>query len=453
MFRKDFKWGLSAAAYPVEGASMEDGKGKSIWDVFCERPGAIARGEKADVSCDHYHHWEEDIDLMAKIGANAFRTSLSWPRILPEGKGQVNQKGLDFYDRLIDRCLEKGIEPYLTLYHWDLPQALAEKGGWMNRDCTDWFAEYAELVGRHFSDRVTQFMPLNEPTCALVLGYSIGVHAPGLKLGTSECAKVGLHMLLAHGKAVSALRGVSSRPLSIGIATVANIRTPMTSSPEDIEAAKQATFSPDKGFENAAWWLDPIHLGNFDQQKRPGYEGFFEGMRPGDAELISQPIEYLAVNTYNSYPAMAVSAGAGTGGSWCPGAFPPGYPKTSMGWPVTPEVLYYGPKFFAERYHLPVLISENGVALQDWVSLDGKVHDPNRTDYIRRYLRELWKAADEVDILGYFYYSLLDNFEWSDGFDKRFGLVYVDYESKKRTLKDSAEDFAEIIRQNGENLF
>ena len=453
MFKKDFVWGVATASVQIEGGAKSDGKGPSIWDTFCDRGGVIEGNETPAVSCDHYHRWAEDVEIMAELGIRAYRMSVSWPRLFPEGTGKINRAGVDFYNRLFDRCLEKGIEPYVTLYHWDLPQKLSEKGGWLNRDCADWFAEYSAKAAELFSDRVKQFIPLNEPTCALVLGYAIGVHAPGYRLSRKEANAAAHHMLLAQGKSVQALRAGAKSKLCIGTATVANVRTPSDGTKESLEAARAATFAPEKWAENAAWWLDPILLDDYVQQKLPGYEDYFENVREGDLAIISSPIDYIGLNMYNSFPVSARAVGSGTGGIYCNEAFKPGDPKTSMGWPVTPEVMYYGPKFYSERYKgVPIYITENGVALNEWICSDGKVHDPMRADYLKRYLRALADIADEADVRGYFYWSLLDNFEWSNGYDKRFGLVYVDYGDCTRTIKDSAWYYKEIIASDGEIL-
>lgn len=452
MFKKNFIWGVSTAAPQIEGGAFEDGRGPSIWDTLALQKGKIARGDTPTVACDHYHHVDEDIELMAKIGVKAYRMSISWSRIFPEGTVKVNQKGVDFYHRIFDKCLSLGITPYATLYHWDLPQALHEKGGWMNRDIVNWFGEYASLIGKEYSDKITNFIPFNEQTCALVLGYYAGCHAPAFTLSKEECNRISHYMLLAQGTGNLALRANSKQPLSIGTAIVANVRTPMSNSLEDLEAARQATFDPNKWAENGAWWLDPLFLGDYIQQKTAGNESYFDAVKDGDLKIIASPFDYIGLNIYNSFPARATLSGIGNAGSFSVDAFPSGFPKTCLGWPLTPEALYYGVKFYAERYKQPIVITENGAAFDDWVCLDGKVHDPQRADFIARYLKELKKAAKEFDVDGYFYWTWQDNFEWNNGLDKRFGMVYVDFQTQRRTLKDSAYFYGDIIKNNGNNL-
>ncbi len=446
LFPEGFVWGAAAAAYQIEGAATADGRGPSVWDAFCRRPGAVWNGQSGDTACDHYHHYREDVALMAEIGLQAYRLSVSWPRVLPAGDGAVNPRGLDFYDRLVDTLLAAGITPYITLFHWDFPYELYYRGGWLNRDSADWFAHYAGLVVARLGDRVAHWITLNEPQVFVMCGHRNGDHAPGLKLPMPELLRVGHHALLAHGKAVQAVRAHSPRPCQIGYAPCGVIRTPETESAADIDAARQATFStPKDELWNSAWWMDPVYLGHYPEEGLRHYDALLPAGYQDDMATIHQPLDFQGFNTYSASRVRA----DGQGG-WQDAEMPVGYPSTAFRWWVTPDALYWAPKFFHERYVKPVYVTENGLSNIDWVSLDGKVHDPQRIDFLTRYLRALGRAAAEgVDIHGYFQWSILDNFEWAEGYKERFGLVYVDYPTQRRIRKDSAYWYGEVIRTNG----
>ncbi len=452
-FDKNFVWGAATAAYQVEGAAKEDGKGESIWDVFSKEPGKTFEGHHGDVACDQYHRYEEDIQIMKKLGIQAYRFSVSWPRIFPEGTGEVNPKGLDYYDRLVDALLENGITPYMTLYHWDLPYALQLQGGWMNPSSPEWFYEYAKVIGTHFSDRVKHFFTINEPQCVIDLGYGVGIHAPGLKVGHREYFQLWHNVLKTHGRAVQALRETAKQKVEIGIAPCGGIYYPATEKPEDIEAARKANFmTASDNVQELSWNIgfccDPIYFGQYPEHVLQKFGKWFPKFTDQDMELISQPTDFHGQNIYNG-----VKVRSDEQGNPVRVARPAGYGKTAVNWPVTPECLYWGPKFLYERYKKPFYITENGMACHDVVSLDGKVHDPNRIDFIHRYLREYRRAAENgVDVRGYFQWSLLDNYEWHSGYAERFGIVYVDYETQERIIKDSGYDYADIIRTRGDNL-
>ncbi|MDO4648600.1 MAG: GH1 family beta-glucosidase [Eubacteriales bacterium] len=452
-FDKNFVWGAATAAYQVEGAAKEDGKGESIWDVFSKEPGKTFEGHHGDVACDQYHRYEEDIQIMKKLGIQAYRFSVSWPRIFPEGTGEVNPKGLEYYDRLVDALLENGITPYMTLYHWDLPYALQLQGGWMNPSSPKWFYEYAKVIGTHFSDRVKHFFTINEPQCVIDLGYGVGIHAPGLKVGHREYFRLWHNVLKAHGRAVQALRETAKQKVEIGIAPCGGIYYPESEKPEDIEAARKANFmTASDNVQELSWNIgfccDPIYFGQYPEDVLQKFGKWFPKFTDQDMELISQPTDFHGQNIYNG-----VKVRADEQGNPVRVARPAGYGKTAVNWPVTPECLYWGPKFLYERYKKPFYITENGMACHDVVSLDGKVHDPNRIDFVHRYLREYRRAAENgVDARGYFQWSLLDNYEWNSGYAERFGIVYVDYETQERIIKDSGYDYAEIIRTGGKNL-
>jgi beta-glucosidase len=463
-FPKNFVWGAAAASYQIEGAACEDGKGDSVWDTFCRRKDAVWLGQSGEVACDHYHLWREDVALMKKMGLKAYRMSVSWPRVLPQGTGRVNAKGLEFYDQLVDGLLAAGVEPWITLFHWDYPQALFDRGGWLNRESADWFAEYTTVLVKKLSDRVTKWITLNEPQCFIDFGHRDGIHAPGLKLSRGEVLRACHHMLLAHGKSVQAIRAGSKKPTQVGWAAVARPKIPFTNSAADIEASRVGTFSISEqditlaagstfslnGAEalNNPWYMDPVYLGRYPEQGLKIYGADVPEIRAGDMETISQPLDFQGLNTYRG-----IFTRAGADGRPESVPYPVGFPLTHIYSPVTPTCLYWMAKFAYERYKLPIIVTESGMANTDWVSLDGKVHDPQRIDYVRRHLLELERAGDEgVALGGYFLWSLMDNFEWAFGYKERFGLVYVDYETQKRTMKDSALWYAKVMATKGEHL-
>jgi beta-glucosidase len=448
-FSKDFTWGAAAASYQIEGAAYTDGKGLSVWDTFCRQPGKIDFSDTGDVACDHYHRYAEDVDLMAEIGLQAYRLSLSWPRILPNGTGKVNATGIDFYDKLIDALLAKNITPWVTLFHWDYPHELFCRGGWLNRDSADWFAEYTAVVVDKLSDRVKHWMPQNEPQCYLGLGHLTGEHAPGLQLGFPDYLTAIHHSHLAHGKAVQVIRSQAKLSPEVGCAIVGFTKMPASNAPADVETARQAMFATDnRHYTNVSWFADPLILGKYPEA---GIEFFGKDMpkiQPGDMATIAQPLDFFGVNIYEGCFVKAGMDGERID-------LPPveAAPVTGMDWQITPSSLYWGPKFLYERYKLPIVITENGMANTDFIQLNGKVHDPQRIDFLTRYLRELKRAAaDGVPIDAYFLWSIMDNFEWSFGYKRRFGLTYIDHLTKDRVLKDSAFWYREIIKNNGKEL-
>lgn len=450
-FKDEFVWGAATSSYQIEGAAAEDGKGKNIWDVYVKEPGKIYQGHTGEVACDHYHRYKEDVKIMKQMGLKGYRFSINWARVLPEGTGKINEKGIEFYNKLIDELLEAGIEPYVTLYHWELPYALYQKGGWMNRDIAEWFGEYAGLVSERFSDRVKNFFTLNEPQCFVGLGFLTGEHAPGLHAPLRDTFLMAHNALRAHGRAVQMLRKNAKQPIKIGYAPTAGMTYPATDRPEDIEAAREALFSmPDlqNWTWNVAWWSDPVILGKYPDEGMKLYEPYLPEITEEDMRLISEPIDIYGQNIYNGRCIRMGKEGKPEEVKRYDG-----FPRTANNWPVTPESLYWGPKFLYERYKKPIYITENGLSCHDVVSLDGKVHDFARIDFLERYLSELKRAAEDgVDIGGYFQWSLLDNFEWNYGYMERFGLVYVDYRNQKRIWKDSAYWYRDLIRRNGESL-
>ncbi len=447
-FPKQFLWGTASAAYQVEGAYLEDGRGLSIWDAYTQAPGHVAHGENGNVACDHYHRFREDVKMMHDMGIHNYRLSISWSRVIPDGTGKINKKGLQFYSDLVDELLANGIEPLVTLFHWDYPLALHHKGGWLNRESTDWFAEYAKVVVEALSDRVQYWMTINEPQVFIGNGYDNGRFAPFLKLPRNEVAQMCHHVLLAHGKAVEVIRKYAKKTPSIGFAFVTPAYSPRSNSAEDIETARSRTFSvnPEDIAFSAAWWADPIFFGKYPEDAYEKLGCDMPTVLPGDMEIISTPVDFYGVNIYESKAAYNPDGYSENAYLGCP--------RTQIEWPITPEALYWGPKFLYERYGKPIIITENGMAAHDWVHLDGKVHDPNRIDYMKRYLRELLHAIqDGVPVIGYMYWSIMDNFEWADGYDKRFGLVYVNYQTQERTVKDSGYFYQKVIETNGEAIF
>lgn len=456
-FRKDFVWGAATAAYQIEGAAYEDGRGESVWDVHChdtrknpEGKQNILDGETGDVSCDFYHHYKEDIQRMKNMGLKAFRFSISWSRVLPDGTGRVNEKGLQFYSDLVDALLEAEIEPWVTLFHWDFPQQLQIRGGWQNPESPEWFAEYTKVIVDRLSDRVSHWMTLNEPQCHLIIGHVQGNCAPKLRLTEPEYLLAIHNHLKAHGRAVQVIRKYAKKKPEIGVAFCFGSSVPVSDQPEDVKAARIATLREDtKDLWAVSWWLDPVILGHYPEKGMEAYgENCPEELRnPEDLKLISEPLDFLGINVYQS--GRVESDGQG---GYREAKNPCGAPVTAMKWQVTPESLYYVPKS-AGKYKLPIVITENGLSCPDWVFLDGKVHDPMRIDFMHRYLSCLKKAAEEgTDIRGYFAWSAIDNMEWNNGYTERFGLIYVDYTTQKRILKDSAYWYREVIGSNGENL-
>ena len=452
MFRDDFVWGVASSAYQVEGTDPVNVRGKCIWDTFSEVNPANTNGGNGLVACDHMHRYKEDFAMMRELGIKAYRFSVNWCRIIPEGVGEVSEAGVAFYRDLIQSMIDNGITPYLTLYHWDLPQALEDKGGWVNPEIVDAFGNYARVVAERFSDLVENFFTINEPQCVIGLGYVVGVHAPGKKLGYKETTLASVNLLKAHGKAVLALRQHSVRPVKIGYAPTCTVPVPATDSPEDIEAARKKYFSITKDTWDwawtVAWFSDPVLLGKFPEDSLKLFEGEMPEVSEEDLKLIHQPIDFLGQNIYNGYYIKA-----GENGEPVDVEKYPGYQETAVHWPIMEECLYWGAKFAYERYHLPLIITENGMACHDVISLDGKVHDPNRIDFLDRYISALQQANDDgVDVRGYFLWSVMDNFEWGEGYHGRFGIIYTDFVTLKRIPKDSAYWYKEITESNGAKL-
>jgi beta-glucosidase len=432
-FPPEFVWGVATSAYQIEGAAHEDGRGDSIWDEFCRRPGAIKDGSNGDRACDHYHRVDEDVDLMAGLGVRAYRFSIAWPRVQPHGEGAWSEKGFAFYDHLVDRLLARGIAPYLTLYHWDLPQALQEKGGWMSRDTTLRFAEYASEVARRLGDRAASIATHNEPWVVAILGHEAGIFAPGIR-SQKAAMQVAHHLLLSHGVALDALRSQGCRA-PLGIVLNQSPIHAASDSPEDVAKARL-----DDGL-TIRWYMDALLLGRYPDDVLSFLGEDAPLVLEGDMDAIRRPLDFLGINYYTRNV-------SGTGAPQEP--VQSGREVTDMGWEVFPAGLSELLGRLHEDYRLPPLyITENGAAYRDQL-IDGRVADVDRIRFLQSHIAAMADAREAgVDVRGYFVWSLLDNFEWADGYSKRFGLVYVDYETQRRTLKDSAIWYRELC---GERL-
>ncbi|MCM8748747.1 GH1 family beta-glucosidase [Thermomicrobiaceae bacterium CFH 74404] len=444
-FPDGFLWGTATAAYQIEGAVDEDGRGPSIWDTFSHTPGKTFEGHTGDVACDHYHRWPEDVHLMQQLGAPAYRFSIAWPRILPQGTGQVNQRGLDFYDRLVDALLQAEITPFVTLYHWDLPQALQDRGGWAARETAEAFAAYADVVARRLGDRVKHWITHNEPWVVAFVGHFLGVHAPGIQ-DARIAIQVSHHLLLSHGHAVPAIRAASP-DAQVGITLNLSPVRPATEAEEDRLAAQRYD-----GFLNR-WFLDPLFGRGYPQDMLATYGELAPTAQTGDLDAIAVPIDFLGVNYYT--PAF-VRYDASVLNPLKAILVPPeelqaaGYELTEMGWAIVPDGLYEL-LIRLQRDFAPstIYITENGAAFADQLE-DGAVRDPKRIAFLHDHFAAAHRALqDGVPLRGYFVWSLMDNFEWAHGYSKRFGLIYIDYETLERIPKESYAWYSEVIRANG----
>ena len=439
-FPADFVWGAASSAYQIEGFSTADGGGRSIWDTFCHTPGKILYDDHGDIACDSYHRFAEDIALLKELGAKAYRFSTSWARIEPHADEKWNEAGLAYYDKVVDLCLESGITPYMTLYHWELPQAYEDRGGWRVRETAEAFARFAGMMAAHFKGRVKHYFTLNEPQCTVSLGHETGVHAPGMQLDQAGQFNVLRNQLLAHGLAQRAIKEADPDAI-VGIASTGRLCYPETDA--DIDAARSATFavSDDDWTFTHHWLLDPICLGRFPEAQGTNLGLLAKTVSDADMDIIHTIPDMLGYNIYNGHAVRASDAGF----AYVPRY--PGFPRTAMKWPVTPEVLDWGVRFLQERYNLPGYITENGLSCNDRIYLDGKVHDMERIDFLCRYLTALHRAMEQgADIRGYFQWSLTDNFEWSNGYGERFGLIYMDYSTGNRIPKDSFRWYQNVIR-------
>ena len=443
IFPDDFLWGAATASYQIEGAWQDDGKGESIWDHFSHQPYRIINGDTGDVACDHYHHMPNDVELMKDLGLKSYRFSINWPRILPEGIGKVEVRGLDFYDRLVDRLLEAKIIPMATLNHWDFPQALQDKGGWPNRDSVSWFTEYAQVVFERLGDRVPFWATHNEPFVVAMMGYGYGVFAPGIA-STPQALQATHHLHLAHGQSVKLYRQMGLKG-QIGI--VLNLATfkPKTDRPEDTAAAKRMEDSLNN------LYLDPIFKGCYPEDFMTWLGDSAPKIKDGDMAVINQPIDFLGVNFYFAQTV-----------SYSPHGFlklqseqiiDPGWGMTLKGWGICPSQLTELLVHLKENYGNPaIFITENGTALGEQADQSGYVYDQGRINYLRAHFKAAHEAIQQgVDLKGYYVWSLMDNFEWAEGYDLRFGLIHVDFEDqgRKRTPKASFNWYRDVIKRNG----
>lgn len=435
-------WGAASSAYQIEGYSRSDGGGESVWDAFCRKKGAIANGESGAVACDAYHRFEEDLDILTQLGVRHYRFSTSWARVDPLGDGTWNPAGLAYYDRVVDACLERGITPWVTLYHWELPQAAEERGGWLAPETAQAFARFAGMMAGRFNGRVKHYFTLNEAQIVLKLGYAQGVHAPGKQYEPPQLARCWKHLLMAHGLAARAVRQAAPGA-QVGIASTGRLCYPHT--PADRRASAKAAFAmPDEDWMfTHSCVLDPVCLGGISPEG-PQLAALVREVTAREWEVIHAVPDMIGVNSYNG---SEVAAGADGAPVYLPRC--PGFPRTALKWPITPEIMEYGYEDLYERYRLPLYVTECGLSCNDRVFLDGEVHDPDRIDFLTRYLSALGRGAEKADIRGFFHWSLTDNFEWHSGYGERFGLVYVDYSSQRRVLKDSARWYAGVVRANG----
>ena len=439
-FPKNFVWGVATAAAQIEGAAFEDGKGESIWDRFCRIPGKVHNGDTLDVACDHYHRYPRDFRLMRQLGIRHYRLSISWPRIYPDGDGALNQKGLDFYQRLIDAALEQEITPWVTLFHWDLPQSLEDRGGWRTRKVVEAFATYADTVVGALGDRVKQWISLNEIRCFTNLGHGQGDKAPGTMETQRMINQIYHHAILCHGQAVRAVREHGGRGAKVGLTDNSDVPVPVTETEPDIAAAR-AWF-----IERNAHILEPIYTGRYSAAylRRCGADR--PKVAAGDFDLIALPTDFLGMNIYTGAFVRAARRG-----KYQELALPPDYPRTSCPWlNIMPQVMYWGTRLAHEVYGArAIYITENGCGYDNEPVRAGEIHDLHRRDYVRSCLQELHRAIGHgVPVKGYFLWSFMDNYEWQDGYARRFGIVHTDYQTQKRTPKLSARWYGEVMRQN-----
>jgi len=442
-FPDGFLWGTATASYQVEGAIKEDGRGPSIWDTFSHTPGKVVNNATGDTADDHFHRFKEDIQLMKSLGVKCYRFSIAWPRIFPQGAGAPNPKGLDFYNRLVDELVANDIRPFATLYHWDLPQALQEKGGgWESRDTAKAFADYAGYVAERLSDRVKHIFTINEFGAFVELGYRIGIHAPGLKLPPGRFNQTRHHAVLGHGMAVQAIRAHAKPGTKVGLAENMTICAPVIETTPHIEAAVRATR------ELNAQYMTVIQEGKYTEGYLAAAGANAPRFTPEDLKIISSPLDFVGINIYTPVYVRADNSPSG----FAVVRHPASFPHMASPWLfVGPEALYWGPRHVAGIWNVKeIYITENGCSSSDVPSADGMVYDTDRVMYLRNYLTQLQRATSEgVPVRGYFLWSLMDNFEWADGYTNRFGLHYVDYKTQKRTPKLSASFYHEVITRNG----
>ena len=441
-FPQDFLWGSATASYQVEGAIHEGGRGASIWDTFSHTHGKVANGDTGDVADDYYHRYRDDIGLMKHLGLKTCRFSVAWTRIFPNGTGAANQQGVDFYKRMVDAMLEAGVEPYCTLYHWDLPQAIQDKGGWENRDTPKWMADYQGFMASKLAPQVKHFMTVNELRIFTVMGYGDGRHAPGLKVGPKRLAQVCHHAVLGHGMSVQAIRAATPAGTKIGFADNAIVPVPVVEVPAHVEAAKKAMR------EENARFMTVIQEGRYTERYLKELGSDAPKFTAEELKIISTPLDFVGLNVYEGSYVRAAENAAGYELVDPPASYPTMYSPWLR---VTPETIYWSPRLVTEIWGTKALyITENGASSKDVVAPDGHVYDTDRLMFLRAYFAQLQRAtAEGIPLKGYFLWSLLDNFEWADGYEKRFGIVYVDFKTQRRIPKLTAEFYKETIVKNG----
>ena len=443
-FRKDFAWGVATAAPQIEGAGNIDGKGLSNWDIYPTLEGRVYQNQSNADGCDHYHHLKEDVALLAKLGVNSYRFSFAWTRIIPNGVGEINEKGLEFYDQLLDELEKYHIEPYATIFHWDFPYELVKQGGWLNKESVKWYFEYAKILIDRYKNRIKKWIPINEPACVMEMG---GVKLEG-RYTSKEKLQAIHNLLLAHGYAAKYIKENGGL---VGTAVCSSLYAPYDEkNPLDIEAARKAMFITEgDNYWKTSMWLDPICFGKYPETYySTNKKEDLPVINEDEMKIISTPIDFIGYNIYSG----EIVKDDGKGGFTIVNQ-PEGNAKTCMDWEVFPRIMYWVPKLIYERYKKPFYITENGCAVTDILSEDKKVHDGPRIEYLKQYIKNLRLAyEDGVDVRGYMEWSFMDNYEWFHGYSKRFGLIYIDYKTKERILKDSFTFYQDTIKTNGGNL-
>ena len=440
---KDFIWGVSASAYQIEGAEREDGRGASVWDSEFSS-GHVLGDMNGKIACDHYHRYKEDVALLKKLGIKNYRFSVSWPRIIPNGTGEINEKGVEFYKNLVDELIAADITPWATIYHWELPRKLYEKGGYLNGEFSDWFADFAAKVVEIFGDKVTNYIIFNEPQCVVEEGHCSGNHAPFLRLPKKELFRVAHNLLLAMGKAEKSMRKAAKHKLNLGIAPCFTPMMPLNE--EDEISALKYNFAPSGDFYDGCFFTDALIKGEFTDEYKEWFKRYDYNPSEEDMKIIKSNLDFFGANLYRGFYVEKTVDGMKRK------PIAPNEMLTAMDWQITPEAVKYLAKYYYERYKLPIIITENGIALTEWKTLNGDIPDDMRIDYMKRHIANMKEIAEECHVKGYFYWSFMDNFEWSLGYSKRFGLVYVDYDTLERIPKKSAYWYKKVIESNGEEL-
>lgn len=445
VFPKDFVWGAASSAYQTEGSPLSDGGGKSVWDVFCEDPSHIADGTNGSIACDGYHRFDEDIEALSSLGLSAYRFSTSWARIDPHGTGEWNMEGLSYYDRVVESCLKRNIVPWMTLFHWETPQALENRGGWQSEETVTAFARYAGMMAEHFKGRVKNYFTMNEPEIVLGMGYGNGLHAPGKKLPLDTLFKCWKNLMLAQGMAARAIRRADSEAV-LGIVSTGRLCYPETPSDEDAARREMFALYDNNWTFSHNLVLDAVCRGSMNTQEGTRLHELKKTVTDAEWAIMRSDPDIIGMNVYNGNQVRDVN-GHTEYVRRCPG-----FPRTALKWPVTPEIMGRSLAYVQERYNKPIYITECGLSCNDKVYLDGEVHDLERIDFLHRYLLELRNGLESSGVRGFFHWSLTDNFEWHSGYGERFGLLFVDYTNQKRIFKDSARWYSEVAATQGAEL-